>query len=211
AEERNRLARELHDALGHRLTVAVVQLEGAQRLIPAEPERAGRMVGAMRQQLKEALAELRAAVATLRAPAARAGPGRPLAEALAELAATFEAATGLALQLSLPAELPALTPAEETAFYRAAQEGMTNAQRHAGAGRVWLELQVDAAEVSLRVADDGRGYPAAAPEGRFGLRGLQERAEQLGGRLQLGARPGGGAELTLILPLAAALETAPQP
>jgi signal transduction histidine kinase len=68
AEERTRMARELHDSLGHRLTVSIVQLEGAQRLIPTEPERAARMIGAMRDEMKQALAELRRTVYAMRAP-----------------------------------------------------------------------------------------------------------------------------------------------
>ena len=95
AEERNRLARELHDALGHRLTVAVVQLEGAQRLIPTDPERAGRMIGAMREQMKEALADLRRSVAELRAPA---GEALPLGAALPRLAPEFHEHTVLVVQ-----------------------------------------------------------------------------------------------------------------
>ncbi len=197
AEERNRLAREMHDSLGHRLTVAVVQLEGAQRLIPTDPERAARMISAMREQMKEALADLRGTVATLSTPLA---DDLPLLSALARLAQNFQESTGLAVRLSLPASLPALTEVQRLALYRAAQETLTNAQRHARARQVWLEVSVADDRVRLTTADDGVGLPLELNGGGFGLRGLRERAAQLGGDLQLGARPGGGAEVRLSLP-----------
>lgn len=203
AEERNRLARELHDALGHRLTVAVVQLEGAQRLIGSDPNRAAAMVGAMREQLKEALAELRQAVGTLRSPrpdVSEAAPV-PLAEALVALAQTFEQATGLTVHVRLPAEFPDIGLPLRHALYRAAQEGLTNVQRHAGARRAWLDVDVEDDRLALTVSDDGRGWPAEVGDARFGLRGLSERAAQLQGRLALEQRPGGGARMRLELPL----------
>ncbi len=194
AEERNRLAREMHDALGHRLTVAVVQLEGAQRLIPSEPARAAKMVGAMREELKAALGDLRRTVAAL-----RSGPEAdvPLAEALSRLAHSFERATGVRVSLSLPSEMPALPEAYRLAIYRAAQEGLTNVQRHAAAENAWLSLQQKDGEVTLDVVDDGRGVPA---EAGHPLRGLRERAAELQGEVRLSNRAEGGARLTLQLP-----------
>lgn len=198
AEERNRLARELHDSLGHRLTVAVVQLEGAQRLIPTDPERAARMIGTMRDQMKEALAELRRSVATLRVPLA---DDLPLETALTRLARTFQDSTNLPVHLSLPPRLPDLSADQRTALYRAAQESLTNVQKHAAAKNVWLAVSAENGSVTLTASDDGRGLPAEL-NGGFGLRGLRERAAQLGGDLKLEARPGGGAQLRLTLPLA---------
>ncbi len=197
AEERNRLAREVHDSIGHRLTVAVVQLEGAQRLIPTDPERAGRMIGAMREQMKEALTDLRRTVATLRTPLA---DDLPLDAALQRLAQGFQESTGLAVHLT-QAPLPALAEPQRLALYRTAQEALTNAQRHAQARAVWLEVRAAGDALTLTAADDGRGYPPEINSG-FGLRGLQERAAQLGGTVALEARPGGGALLRLTLPLA---------
>jgi len=201
AEERNRLARELHDSLGHRLTVAVVQLEGAQRLIEKDPERAGRMIGAMREQMRAALSDLRHSVAKLRTPLADEAPfGEPLDSALTRLAHNFHENTGLPVHLSLPSQLPALTEAQRLALYRAAQESLTNTHKHAGAKNIWLNLSVADATLTLTAADDGRGLPDN-PNGGFGLRGLRERAALVGGALELGARPGGGAQLRFIIPL----------
>lgn len=200
AEERNRLARELHDSLGHRLTVAVVQLEGAQRLIEKDPARAGRMIGAMREQMKEALAELRRSVATLRAPLA---DDLPLETALTNLAREFQESTGLTVHLALPAALPPLTEAQRLAVYRAAQESLTNTQKHAQARNIWLTLAAADGRLTLQASDDGQGLTGAPTEG-FGLRGLHERAAQVGGQLALAARPGGGTQLTFSLPLSLA-------
>jgi signal transduction histidine kinase len=198
AEERNRLAREMHDTLGHRLTVSAVQLEGAQRLIPRDPERAANMVGTVREQVREALGELRSAVATLREPLET---DLPVTAALHRLATSFDGATNLTVQLDLPAELPPLSNAQRLALYRAAQEALTNVQRHARAQQVWVRLETQQNCVSLTVSDDGIGFPAETKEAAFGLHGMRERAAHLGGDLQLRSWEGGGAQVKFILPL----------
>lgn len=200
AEERNRLAREMHDALGHRLTVAVVQLEGAQRLIPSNPERSASMIEAMRAQLKQALTELRQTVSALRSPENGSVPGS-LATAVTHLTQTFQEATGLPVHLQLPDDVPLLPEAHRLALYRAAQESLTNVQRHAHARQAWLSLAADDESVTLTVADDGQGFSSEVADGRFGLIGLRERAKQLGGLLTLGVAEQGGAKLTLQLPI----------
>ncbi|HSJ58487.1 MAG TPA: sensor histidine kinase [Anaerolineae bacterium] len=198
-EERNRMAREMHDTLGHRLTVTAVQLEAAGRLIPTEPERAMQMVGTAREQVREALAELRGTVATLRTPVA---VDLQLGSALRRLVADFEAATGVPVHQAVPDELPALPEMHRLALYRAAQEGLTNIQRHAQASQAWLVLDVRDGTVRLLIGDDGRGLPAAGAGDRgFGLRGLCERAVQLGGDCHVAPRPGGGTQLSFQLTL----------
>jgi len=197
-KERNRLAREMHDTLGHRLTVAAVQLEGAERLIPTDPERAAQMVRTVREQVRRALSELRQTVAALRTPPEA---DLPLPKALTWLADDFERATGLTVHRSLPETMPPLSPALHVTLYRTAQEALTNVQRHAAARQVWLTLHVDDSAVTLQVRDDGRGLPPDAEQHGFGLRGLRERASQLGGELHLDSRPGEGTRLSLRLPL----------
>lgn len=201
AEERNRLARELHDALGHSLTVAVVQLEGAQRLIPSHPERAAQMIGTMREQLKEALAELRRTVAALRAPVETEAIPTDLTNALVQMVKNFAVATGLNVDLQIEGGAVDLTAEQRLALYRTAQEGLTNVQRHAAAHRVRLSLMTTSTTVTLSVQDDGQGLPVALPDGRFGIQGLRERAEQLGGSLTLSAPTEGGTLILLELPL----------
>jgi len=198
-EERSRLAREMHDTLGHRLTVAAVQLEGAQRLIEADPDRAAQMVGTVREQVREALAELRQTVAALRAPLEA---DLSLPHALARLAAHFETATGITIHQVLPRaeELPDLPSTHRLALYRAAQEALTNIQRHAEAGQVWLVLAGDGGAVTLLVSDDGKGFSLSGDQAGFGLHGLRERAAQLGGEMHIEPRRGGGTQLSFRLP-----------
>jgi len=207
AQERERIAREMHDALGHRLTVAVVQLEGARRLIPRDPERAAGMVDEMRQQLKDGLAEVRETVAALRSPV-----HGTLEASLARLVAAFEGATELDVQLHLPDTLPDLDADARHALYRVCQEALTNVQRHATARRVRISLDVVGDELVLRVDDDGRGFPEEVAPGRFGLGGIAERIASLSGTMELATRPGGGARLEvrlrLMLPTHAPQETA---
>ena len=196
-EERNRLAREMHDTLGHRMTVAAVQLEAAERLIPSDPERAASMVGTVREQVREALSELRSTVAALRTPIEA---DLQLRSSLRRMIAHFEEATGLTVHQVLPEEMPDLPNSHRLALYRTAQEALTNIQRHAEANQVWLVLTVDDA-VTLLVSDDGRGYSISADQAGFGLHGLRERAAQLGGELHMESRRGGGAQLSFRLPL----------
>jgi signal transduction histidine kinase len=197
--ERNRLAREMHDTLGHHLTVAAVQLEGVQRLIPGDPERAVAMVTTVRQQVREALSELRSTVATLRSPV-EADLSLPLA--LTRLVNSFQQSTGLGVHLSLPQDLPAVPGAQRSALYRAAQEALTNVQRHGQAHQAWVTLAVQDGALLLEVRDDGVGLPDSAEARGFGLRGLRERAMQLGGEATWSPLPEGGTRLSFRVPLA---------
>ncbi len=197
SEERNRLSREMHDTIGHRLTVSAVQLEGAQKLVERDPGRASEMIGTVRDQVREALAELRSTVATLREPLESA---LPLRVSLERLAADFEAATGMTVHLIIPDDLPDLSTAHRLALYRTAQESLTNVQKHAQAEQVWLQLERQAQFITLRVSDNGIGLPDQ-PDSGFGLRGMRERASQLGGKLVMEPRNGGGAQISLWLPV----------
>ncbi len=200
-EERNRLAREMHDTIGHRLTAAAVQLEGAQRLSARDPERAAGMIGAGREQVREALQDLRLTVGRLREPVEIE---LPLAQALHRLALEFQESTGLKIALDLPQAIPEVTSYQRLALYRTAQEGLTNVQRHAAARQAWLRLECSPERIALQVIDDGQGLNVGQdPTGfgpGFGLRGLQERAAQLNGEITLTSRPGGGTVLSIQLP-----------
>jgi signal transduction histidine kinase len=196
SQERNRLAREMHDTLGHRLTVAAVQLEGAQRLIERDPGRADEMVGTVRGQVREALGELRRTVATLRTPLE---VDIPLAQALTRLVEGFEQATGISVHVDLPAELPPLSDPQRLALYRTAQEALTNIQKHAQAQEAWLRMAREDGGIDLQIEDNGVGQ--VDPEEGFGVRGLRERAAQLGGEVRLAPRPQGGTSLVMRLPL----------
>ena len=199
-EERARLARELHDSLGHQLTVAVVQLEGAQRLIPTKPDQASEMIATMREELKNALADLRRTVTALRSPIA---DNIPLESALLNLSQSFQHNTGLATHFTAASNLPELPESYRLAFYRAAQEGLTNIQRHANAQNAWVNLESDNNNITLTILDDGKGLDGLNEKGSgVGLIGLGERASQLGGEMRFTPRlETGGATLTFILPL----------
>jgi len=198
AQERNRLAREMHDALGHRLTVAAVQLEGAQRLIDKQPHKAEDMIATVRDQVREALNDLRHTVATLREPL-ETGMDFPLA--LKRLIIEFEEATGTPVNIILPDPFPKIPDTHHFTLYRSAQEALTNVQRHANAKQVWVQVDAGVDAVKLSVGDDGSGLLEGEDKKGFGLRGMRERAAQLGGECILEGRTGGGAQVTLTLPL----------
>lgn len=198
-QERNRLAREMHDTLGHRLTVSAVQLQAAQRLISGAPDRAMQMVGAVLEEIREGLGELRRTVATLGAPVEA---DLALGPALKRLAIRFEAATGIAVHLTVAEDLPELASHYRHALYRGAQEGLTNIQKHAAARDAWVDLSRHNGAVALLVRDNGVGLDSNDDDTvGFGLHGLRERAAQLGGHLTVQSTSGGGAELVLTLPV----------
>ena len=197
AQERNRLSRDLHDTLGHRLTVSIVQLEGAERLIPAAPERASQMVNSVRQQLNEGLSEVRRTVGMLRTPVAT---DLSLPKALHELAIDFEKATQLPIRVTVPDSLPLLPEAHRLAVYRAAQEALTNVQRHAQASEASLTMDLSAEALTLRVRDNGIGLPDEADQKGFGLRGMRERIMQLGGSVELRSAKTDGTTVLIQLP-----------
>lgn len=199
-EERNRLAREVHDTLGHRLTSTAVQLEAAERLAARDPAKTAELVSIARQQVREGLQELRQTVGRLRAPLEIE---LSLPQALTRLVQGFQAAGDLQVYLELPETMCETTPSQRLALYRAAQEGLTNVQRHAQAKQTWLKLVCEPGELRLELSDDGKGISGGQPPEMqgFGLRGLRERAIALGGDLSLEAVNSGGSRLVMRLPL----------
>ena len=197
ARERDRLSRDLHDTLGHRLTVSIVQLEGAERLIAAAPERASQMVNSVRHQLNEGLSEVRRTVAMLRTPVTT---DLSLPKALHALAIDFEKTTQLPIRVTVPDSLPPLSEAYRLALYRAAQEALTNVQRHAQASQASLTMDLSAEALTLRVRDNGVGFPDGADKQGFGLRGMRERIIQLGGSVELRSARADGTTVLIQLP-----------
>jgi signal transduction histidine kinase len=195
ARERNRIAREIHDGLGHYLTTIHMQIQAARGILAADPARAEQTLAKAQQLSQEALGDVRRSVAALRvAPAVR----HALPAALAELADAAQTA-GLPTQVVVLGSARPLDPLEEQALYRAAQEGLTNARKHAQATSATLTLDFgDAGRVRLTVADDGRG--ASTTDGGFGLIGLRERVQLVGGSLTLQTAPGAGLALIVEVP-----------
>jgi signal transduction histidine kinase len=194
SRERNRLAREIHDSVGHSLTVAHVQLEAAAALLERDPREARQPLEQAAASVRHGLAELRRSVAALRAAPLAGGLEAALHDLCAEAAAGGPAAELRVLGAPRP-----LAAASALALYRVAQEGLTNARKHAAASRVEVALDYRAGEVALTVADDGRG-PLPDARGGFGLLGLAERLAPLGGVVAAGARPAGGFELRAQVP-----------
>jgi signal transduction histidine kinase len=191
--ERNRLAREIHDGVGHYLTVVKTQLDAASALLPAQPERARESVGKAAKLTAEALDDVRRSVGALRSDTTRP----PLPEALKELAAHGEPTPTLAVE-GEPRPLP---PGVEHALYRAAQEGLTNIRKHARATSALVRLDFRTpSRIVLELADNGVGADSGAKISGFGLRGLRERIELLGGTVDTGNRLEGGFALRVEVP-----------
>jgi len=192
-EERNRLARELHDSLGHYLSVIHVQIEAARSLLERDPARAAQALVTSERLTREGLDDVRRSVAALRAPHTQ----QPLADAVGELVREH-AATGVATELEVIGTPRTASPPVELALYRAAQEALTNSRKHAQASRVRIELTFEPDRIRLSVEDDGRG--AADPQGGFGLLGVGERARLAGGSLTIKSAAGAGFALAIEVP-----------
>jgi signal transduction histidine kinase len=196
AEERARMARDMHDSIGHYLTVIKMGLENAERFRERRPDAAWDEVGQSKQLTVQALAETRRWVRAL----------RPLdlddtigSVALDRLTRSFDG-SGMAIDFAVEGAESPLDADTELTLYRALQEGLTNVLRHSEATSVRVRLAFDDAWVTLAIRDDGRGTES---EPGFGLISLTERTEALGGRLHLRNADGGGVELRVELPAAA--------
>lgn len=196
-QERNRLAREIHDNLGHYLTVINVQLEAARTILASDPNRAFDALSKAQSLTQEGLSEVRRSVAALRASPLE---NQSLPEAVSALVDECCAA-GITTELTVTGPPHSLAAQIKLALYRAAQEGLTNVRKHAQASRANLILDYsDAARVRLVVQDNGVGQTAAGAKGGFGLLGLRERVQLLGGQVQTETRPGEGFTLSVEIP-----------
>jgi len=194
-KERNRLAREIHDSVGHYLTVVNVQIGAAQAILDQDRPRALDHLSKARALTQEGLAEVRHSVAALRASPSES---RPLPEALAKLTEQWNAA-GLRAKFVIAGTIRPLTPQATLTLYRAAQEALTNVEKHAEAASVDLHLDYrDGHSVQLSVKDDGVGCENS--EGGFGLLGVRERVQLLSGTVRVHTGSGEGFELEVELP-----------
>ena len=204
AEERLRIAREVHDVVGHSLAVISLQAGVAAHLLETRPEQARAAVAAIRQVSSEALDDLRAELGLLRDPDGAPPPPATTAdlEAVPALVASLkQAGVAVELETSGPDDA-AVSEAASAAGYRIIREALTNVARHAGTGsRAWVSVARRDATVEVEVVDDGVGPAAANGTGDgSGLAGMRERAAALGGRLEAGAGPGGGFRVWASLP-----------
>lgn len=200
--ERNHLAREIHDSLGHYLTVINVQLEKALAFHTQQPQEADQAICNAKGLASEALQEVRRSVSVLRATQDGFSAQRALGTLIDHLQGSQ-----LAIELRVEGSEEGFSPERLQALYRAAQEGLTNIQKHALATQVRIELLFGEHEATLHLSDNGRGFDptilqglAPGREGGYGLQGVRERVELMGGRFELDSAPGIGTHLIVSVP-----------
>jgi signal transduction histidine kinase len=204
AEERGRIARELHDVVAHAVSVMVVQAGAARRIASAKPEQAHDAIASIESTGRQALAEMRRLVGVLRSgdePTSLDPQPR-----LTDLAALVEQAraAGLPVRLEVEGEPRALPAGIDLSAYRIVQEALTNVRKHAGPARAEVRLRYGSGSLRIEVVDDGHAAVATANGGRGqGLIGMRERVALFDGRLEVGPLPQGGFRVLADLPLEA--------
>jgi signal transduction histidine kinase len=210
--ERTRLAREMHDTIGHALVLISVKLEAAQRLRERDPERCDHELESTKQIARETMTALRASIADLRSPAVEyTHINHALNRSTRELAQR----TGLHVTYTCEADSDQLPEALKETLWKVSQEAFTNIEKHAHASRVEVLISQKDERILLHIHDDGIGLPAAlcqpqedgslvysSPNGHYGLRGMLERVEAIGGHLRLHSGNEQGTTIDVELPLA---------
>lgn len=196
-QERNRIARDIHDSLGHSLTALNLQLEGALKLWDSNPDRAHQFLTEAKRLGSTTLQDVRRSVATMRTDPLQ---GRPLEDAIASLCANVQQSTGVLPSLTVQLATP-LSAEIRNALYRIVQEALTNASKHAAATQISIALTQTPIALELTIQDNGRGFaPEQTPTG-FGLQGMRERTLALGGAFTLDSSPGKGCRIQVQIPL----------
>ncbi|SNR75292.1 sensor histidine kinase [Blastococcus mobilis] len=197
--QRNELARELHDTVGHRVSAIAVQAQAGRALSAADPKRALATLITIEEEASRTLKEMRALVGVLRdGTDADLAPRRGVVD-VERLARPGGEVLGVRVQVA--GDIEAIDPAVSTALYLIAAEAVTNATRHAsGATHVSVDVTTGRSQVHLRVHDDGEASTTSPSQDGYGLRGMAERASLLGGTLRAGPDPGGGWSVDASLP-----------
>ena len=201
-EERARLAREIHDTLAQGFVGISSQLDAVAMSMPESETPARPHLELARRMARHSLTEARRSVMDLRAAALE---GQDLASAIQNGTRMWTAGSGVDVEVDVNGT-PARLPEEmEQHLLRIAQEAVSNVLKHAGASRIAVKLHMEARKLYLRIVDDGRGFDQenafSSHGGHFGLIGMRERAERLGGELRLSSHPGEGTELEVMVPL----------
>jgi signal transduction histidine kinase len=197
-DERQRMAREIHDTLAQGLTGIITQLEAAQQTA-SEPERERRIDNAKRLA-RDSLAEARRSVQALRPQALE---DSKLPDALADEVTRWTATSGVLAEVRTTGDPQALHPEVEVTLLRVAQEALANVAKHAGAAHAWVTLSYMEDVVTLDVRDDGAGFDRAEPSpagGGFGLIAMRQRVNRLAGQLEIESEPGAGTAVSASLP-----------
>jgi signal transduction histidine kinase len=193
AEERGRIAKEIHDDLGHRLIRLKMMMEAVLQLLDREPDRARAMLEQIRGQLEESMDNMRRTVRKLKPPEVGGARTYALDRLIEEAGRDLR----IGIQFQVTGRPAPLYPSVEYVLYRNVQEAITNAVRHGGATAVEVELDFRTDAVVMSVANDG-ALPQSDVRYGLGMRGMQERIELLGGRLLIGSK--GRFSVTTILP-----------
>ena len=195
-EERRRLRRDLHDGVGPSLAGALMKLEAAREVARHDPAAVDRLLGELTDETRHTIDDVRRVASDLRPPALdQLGLVASLREDAQRLARP-----GTITRVVVDEPLAALPAAVEVAAYRIGLEALTNVARHAEASVVEVELRLTTDALALHVHDDGRGFDGSGPPG-VGLSSMRERAEELGGSLEVVRRGGGGTSVTARIPL----------
>jgi signal transduction histidine kinase len=196
-QERNRIARDIHDSLGHSLTALNLQLETALKLLPSNQAKAQTFLAQAKQLGSKALQQVRQSVSAMQSDPLQ---GRSLEAAIASLAEDFHCSTGVspACRLKLGRPIPAdLT----TAIYRIVQEALTNISKHACATEVKIQLSATTTDLRLTIQDNGRGFKLDQNTSGFGLQSMRERTHALGGQFAIDSAPYSGCRIIANIPL----------
>ena len=196
AEERQRLAREIHDGIAQELVMVGYGIDNAIADLPDGAGSVADDLRALRAEVTRVITELRLSMFELRSDVDRHGG---LASAIAEYARTVGASAGLRVHLSLDETTARLPAAVETELLRIAQEAVTNARKHANAANLWVSCEVDPPYARVEVSDDGRGIPEAAGEGRYGMSIMAERAGRVRAALEIRPRDPLGTTVNVVL------------
>ncbi|WP_428964409.1 sensor histidine kinase [Micromonospora fluostatini] len=195
-EERQRLAREIHDGVAQELVMVGYGIDNALATVHDDTEETAESLRTLRQEVTRVITELRLSLFELRSEVDRHGG---LAAAIAEYARTVGASGGLRVHLSLDESTARLPAATEAELLRIAQEAVTNARKHAGAANLWVTCEVDPPYAQIEVSDDGHGIADQRPDGRYGLAIMAERAERIRGRLEIRPRQPSGTTVAVVV------------
>jgi signal transduction histidine kinase len=212
-QERNRIARELHDVVAHSVSVMIIQAGAARRQVTSNPQQAIDVLCTIEETGREAMTEMRRVLGVLRSDEADRAEARSPQPSLTSLDELVSAASDLPVSLRREGETDTLPPGMELSAYRVVQEALTNIRRHAGrVDRVDVAVTHAPQELVVEIVDDGRGGTSrpglrldgavAGTESGYGIAGMRERVSMFGGSLHVGPRQGGGWRVRATFPLA---------
>ncbi|WP_252505001.1 sensor histidine kinase [Sporosarcina sp. Marseille-Q4943] len=193
--ERNEIAREIHDTVGHKMTALVVQLQVAHEMAERDAGKAKEVIAVCEQLTRDSLHELRVSVRTLKED----GRGMSFHEVLQELLDEFSAMTQMETSLSLNSDSSAIPSPLQPTIKRVVQEGLTNAKKHGNAGVCLVDIQVENTEIRLTIKDDGIGQKNIHPN--FGLINMKERVAEHGGSFAIRSEEGEGFRIYITFPI----------